>query len=205
ALTRVAVGDHILLGGDNMDLALAHAAAQTYDQKGIKLDAGQMQMLWHSCRLAKELLFGNPKLKSAPVTVLGRGSRVIGGTIKGESTRAEVERVLVDGFFPRCPPDAEPKRQRTVGLQELGLPYAADPAVTKHLAAFLQRNAEVLAQRAPARRGKKKVSQPTAVLLNGGVFKGEPLRQRLVSVLNLWADKAGAPAAKALPGTEPAR
>jgi molecular chaperone DnaK (HSP70) len=202
ALTRVAVGDHILLGGDNMDLALAHAAAQTFAQKGIKLDAGQMQMLWHSCRVAKETLFGDPKLKSSPVTVLGRGSRVIGGTIKGELSRAEVERVLVDGFFPHCPPDAEPKRQRTVGLQELGLPYAADPAMTKHLAYFLQRNAEVLAQRAPARRSKKKVSQPTAVLFNGGVFKAEALRQRLVDVLNDWADKVGASAVKVLQGTD---
>jgi molecular chaperone DnaK (HSP70) len=202
ALTRVAVGDHILLGGDNMDLALAHAAAQTFGQEGIKLDASQMQMLWHSSRMAKETLFGDSKLKSAPVTVLGRGSRVIGGTIKGELTRAEVERLLVDGFFPRCPPDAEPKRQRTVGLQELGLPYAADAAVTKHLASFLQRNAEVLAQRAPARRGKRKAPQPTAVLFNGGVFKGEALRRRLIEVLNDWADKAGAPAVKMLQGTD---
>jgi len=203
ALTRVAVGDHILLGGDNMDLALAHAAAQNFAQKGVKIDAGQMQMLWHSCRMAKETLFSGPKLASAPVTVLGRGSKVIGGTLKGELTRAEVERVLVEGFFPQCPPDAEPQRQRTVGFQELGLPYATDPAVTKHLAAFLQRNAEVLAQRAPSRRGKKKpVSQPTAVLFNGGVFKAEPLRQRLITQLNQWAEKAGAPPVKVLQGND---
>src|SRR5262249_49776246 len=168
-LTRVAVGDHILLGGDNMDLALAHQVAQGLAVKGTKLDAGQMLMLWHSCRLAKETLFSDPKLTSAPVTVLGRGSRVIGGTIKAELTRAEVEKVLVDGFFPHCPSAAEPKRQRAAGLQELGLPYAADPAVSKHLAHFLHRNAEVLAQRAPAKRGKKKVAQATALLFNGGV------------------------------------
>jgi molecular chaperone DnaK (HSP70) len=152
-LTRVAVGDHILLGGDNMDLALAHAMAKAFAARNVKLDAGQMMMLWHSCRAAKEKLFGDPSLGSAPVTVLGRGSKVIGGTIKGELTRDEVERVLVEGFFPEVPANAEPMKQRAVGLQELGLPYAADPAVTKHLAGFLQRNAEVLAQRAPARRG----------------------------------------------------
>src|SRR5439155_9886284 len=90
ALTRVAVGDHILLGGDNMDLALAHSAAQAFAAKGTKLDAGQMQMLWHSCRLAKEKLFGDADLQSAPVTVLGRGSKVIGGTLKSELQRAEV-------------------------------------------------------------------------------------------------------------------
>jgi hypothetical protein len=198
ALTRVAVGDHILLGGDNMDLALAHTAAQAFAQKGIKLDAGQMQMLWHSCRVAKENLFADPQMKTAPVTVLGRGSRVIGGTLKGELSRAEMERVLVDGFFPECPPSAEPKKQRSLGLQELGLPYAADPAVTHHLAYFIQRNAEVLAQRAPGRRSKKKGAMPTAVLFNGGVFKALPLQERLLTVLNHWADKAGASAVKVL-------
>src|SRR5439155_9813986 len=94
ALTRVAVGDHILLGGDNMDLALAHTAAQQFTAKGIKLDAAQMQMLWHSCRLAKEMLFSDSKLASTPVTVLGRGSRVIGGALKGELPRSDVEKVL---------------------------------------------------------------------------------------------------------------
>src|SRR5439155_8135923 len=122
-LARVAVGDHILLGGDNMDLALAHAAAKALAARNVKLDSGQMLMLWHSCRAAKERLFGDPSLDSAPVTVLGRGSKVIGGTIKGELTRVEVERVLVEGFFPDCPPDAQPLRQRALGLQELGLPY----------------------------------------------------------------------------------
>jgi molecular chaperone DnaK (HSP70) len=200
ALTRVAVGDHILLGGDNMDLALAHHMAQTFIAKGIKLDAGQMLMLWHSCRGAKEALFNDRKLAGAPVTVLGRGSKVIGGALKGELTRADMDRVLIDGFFPECPADAEPKMQRTVGLQELGLPYASDPAVSKHLAHFLHRHAEMLAQRTPVRRRKKPSSRPTAVLFNGGVFKGEPLRKRVVEVLNGWA---GGPkdAIKVLPGT----
>lgn len=185
-LTRVAVGDHILLGGDNMDLALAHHAAQAFAAKGTKLDAGQMHMLWHSSRAAKESLFSNPDAASAPVTVLGRGSRVIGGTLKTELARADMEKVLLDGFFPQCPADAQPQRQRTVGLQEIGLPYAADPAVSKHLAAFLSRNAEVLAQKAPARKSRKKTSQPAAVLFNGGVFKAATLRQRLLEVLNQW-------------------
>ncbi len=202
ALTRVAVGDHILLGGDNMDLALAHAAAANFAKQGVKLDAGQMQMLWHSCRGAKETLFSDPKLGAAPVTVLGRGSRVIGGTLKGEVSRAEAETVLVEGFFPDCPPDAEPRRQRTIGLQELGLPYASDPAVSKHLAHFLHRNAEVLAQKAPPKRGKKKVAQATAVLFNGGVFKAAVLRERLLGVLNHWAKETGGSPVKVLQGTD---
>jgi Hsp70 protein len=205
-LTRVAVGDHILLGGDNMDLALAHAAAQQFAAKGTKLDAGQLHALWHSCRLAKETLFSDPKLTSSPVTVLGRGSRVIGGAIKGELSRADVEKVLVEGFFPECQPDAEPKKQRTVGLQELGLPYAADPAVTKHLSEFIRRNAEVLAQKEEGKRkkekGKKAAGQPTAVLFNGGVFKAGPLRRRLTEILGHWAKAAGSSGIKELHGTD---
>ncbi len=199
-LTRVAVGDHILLGGDNMDLALAHAAAKSFAARNIKLDSGQMLMLWHSCRGAKEKLFSDPSLAAAPVTVLGRGSKVIAGTIKGELTRQELEQVLVGGFFPDCPPDAEPVRQRGVGLQELGLPYASDPAVTKHLASFLHRHAEVLAERVRGKGKKKSVLGPTAVLFNGGVFKAEPLRQRVVDVLNKWG-KGGAPV-KVLPNED---
>jgi hypothetical protein len=201
ALTRVAVGDHILLGGDNMDLTLAHTAAAAFAARGSKLDAGQMLMLWHSARFAKEKLFADPSLASAPVTVLGRGSRVIGGTLKGELSRAEVERVLIEGFFPDCKPDDEPRRQKAVGLQELGLPYASDPAITKHLASFLHRQAEVLAERAPPRRGKKKSGPgPTALLFNGGVFKAEPLRERVAAVMNGWAKATGGPAVKVLPG-----
>ena len=91
--------------------------AAAFTARGVKLDPGQMQMLWHSCRLAKETLFSDVNLAVAPVTVLGRGSRVIGGTLKGELTRADVERVLVDGFFPHTAADAVPQRQRTVGLR----------------------------------------------------------------------------------------
>jgi molecular chaperone DnaK (HSP70) len=201
-LTRAAVGEHILLGGDNMDLALAHAAAKTFADKGIKLDAGQMLMLWHSCRAAKERIFGEVQLKGAPVTVLGRGSRVIGGTLQGELSRTEVEKVLIEGFFPHCPPDAQPRRQRQVGLQEIGLPYAADPAVSKHLAFFVNRNAEVLAKRAPSGKGAAKVAQPTAVLFNGGVFKAAVLRQRLLEVLSAWSKQAGGKAVKELPAVD---
>jgi hypothetical protein len=194
AVTRVAVGDHILLGGDNMDLALAHTMAQDFAARNIKLDAGQMLMLWHSCRAAKERLFSDASLAGAPVTVLGRGSKVIAGTLKGELTREQVERVLIDGFFPECAAGDEPKRQRAVGLQELGLPYASDPAVTKHLAAFLHRQAETLLAapsgggegKARGGKSKKKVGGLTAILFNGGVFKADPLRQRLVSTLNKW-------------------
>jgi hypothetical protein len=194
-LTRLAVGDHILLGGDNMDLTLAHTVATKLAAKGVKLDAGQMLFMSHSCRRAKEELVNNPKLSAALVTVLGRGSKVIGGTIQSELTRAEVDQVLVEGFFPFVPADAEPARARTVGLQELGLPYAADPAVTKHLAAFLSKQAASLQE-----RGTKPL--PSAVLFNGGVFKAAELRDRLFKQLGKWAKELGTGRVRELPGTD---
>jgi molecular chaperone DnaK (HSP70) len=178
-LTRVAVGEHILLGGDNMDLALAHTIARKFNERGIKLDTGQMLMLWHSCRAAKEKLFVEQGLDSTPVTVLGRGTKVIAGTIKSELLREEMERVLVEGFFPHCAADAQPMRQRAGGLAELGLPYASDPAVSRHMAYFLTRQG--------ATQGK--ATAPSAILFNGGVFKAEPLRNRVVEVLNQWEGK----------------
>lgn len=194
-LTRLAVGDHILLGGDNMDLTLAHTVAGKLAQKGVKLEAGQMLFMSHSCRRAKEELVNNPKLSSAPVTVLGRGSKVIGGTIQSELTRAEVDQVLVEGFFPFVPADTEPAHARTVGLQELGLPYAADPAVTKHLAAFLSKQAASLQE-----RGTKQM--PSAVLFNGGVLKATALRDRLFKQLGKWAKEVGTGRVRELPGTD---
>jgi molecular chaperone DnaK (HSP70) len=170
-LERVAVGDHILLGGDNMDLALSYALAAKLAQKGTKLDAWQQRSLTLACRAAKEQLLGDAKLAKAPVAVLGRGSKVIGGTIKTELERGDVEAALVDGFFPAAAADARPERGRRSGFQELGLPYAADPGVTRHLAEFVGRHGR----------------SPTAILYNGGVMKGLTLRRRLGDVVKGWA------------------
>ncbi len=204
SLTRLAVGDHLLLGGDNMDLALAHATGQAFAAKGIKLDAGQMLALSYSARQAKESILGDSKLASAPVTVLGRGRSVIGGTIKGELSRAEIEKTLLDGFLPECARSDEPGRQRAAGLQELGLPYVADPAITRHLAYFLTRQAEQLANRdvKPKRKKAQAAGLPTAILFNGGVFKAEPLRQRLTGVLNAWAKDAKGEKVRTLTGND---
>jgi len=174
ALERIAVGDHILLGGDNMDLALAYGLAGKLAEKGQKLDAWQQRSLTLACRAAKEQLLGDESLAKAPVAVLGRGSKVIGGTIKTELDRADVTKSLVDGFFPVCDAAARPERGRRSGFQELGLPYAADAAVTRHLAEFV------------ARHGR----MPTAILYNGGVMKGTALRRRLGDVVRGWTGDA---------------
>jgi molecular chaperone DnaK (HSP70) len=187
ALRRVAVGDHILLGGDNMDLALARLLQQKLEAGGHKIDGWQLQQLWHQCRAAKERLFEDEALASQPVTVLGRGSKLVGGTIKAELTRDELLRVLVDGFFPLVDASARPQRARRVGLQEIGLPYAADAAITRHLARFLgDLAADSAGQGVPLRRGRSGLAAPTHVLFNGGVMKATALRARVVEAVNAW-------------------
>lgn len=165
ALERIAVGEHILLGGDNMDLALARAV----EAEMPKLDAAQVHALWQRCRVAKEkLLAPGATQAEEPVTILGRGTGLIGGTLKAVLRRTTLEQVLLDGFFPPATAADVPARPRRAALQEVGLPYASDPAITRHLAAFL--------------RGQ----QPTHVLFNGGVFHAPLLRERLLAVLNSW-------------------
>lgn len=179
ALTRLAVGEHILLGGDNMDLALSHAVAATLPGGMEGLDAVQRVALGHACRNAKEHLFAHSQKGAAPVTVLGRGSKVIGGSIKTELARETLSAVLLDGFLPACAPTDLPVRGRRVGLTEIGLPYAADPAITRHLARFL-------GQQAGSLHTGGALVRPSAVLFNGGVFKAAELRARTMDVLSGW-------------------
>lgn len=203
-LTRVAVGDHILLGGDNMDLALAHTVNQRLAAEGKKLDAWQFNALTFACRQAKEQLFANDRLKKAPLVVPGRGSSLIGGTIKAELAREELERVLTDGFFPKVPVTELPQTARRTGLAQMALPYAQDAGVTRHLAAFLTRQARALAAAhdAPVAVAGQTFVHPTAVLFNGGVFKAGPLKDRVLEVLNEWLGADGGQPAKELEGAE---
>jgi hypothetical protein len=204
ALTRLAVGDHLLLGGDNMDLTLAYHVSQALAKNGTKLDPLQMIQLTYACRSAKEQLFADAKLKTAPVTILGKGRSLVGGSIKHDLARSDAEQILVDGFFPECKADAEPAKARPMGLQELGLPYVSDPGVTRHLAQFVSKQSDALASRsASAPGGKRKVSTlPSAVLFNGGVFKADSLRNRLLNVLGSWAKSAKADPARELAGAD---
>jgi Hsp70 protein len=190
-LKRVAVGDHILLGGDNMDLALARVLQQRLEASGNRVDTWQLHGLWHQCRIAKEKLFESPKTQTRPITLLGKGTKLVGGTIKTELTREDLDHVLVEGFFPKVASDELPARQRRVGFQELGLPYAADPAITKHLARFLSEQARNSPEAAGIRRGRSGLACPTHILFNGGVMKGAVLRDRVVEVLNRWLRQEG--------------
>ena len=173
-LERIAVGNHILIGGDNMDLALAYAVAKQMTATGKKLDSWQMRALWHSCRSAKEKIMEASGGETIPISVLGRGSSLIGGTLRTELTKNIVEQVLVEGFFPFCGPEARPEAVPRTGIRETGLAYEADPAVTRHLARFLSRNEA------------HPLDLPTAVLFNGGVMKSCLLQERVMEVLSSW-------------------
>ena len=193
-LERVAVGEHILLGGDNVDLALAGTVAQRLAEKGTRLDSRQIQTLWANCRIAKEkLLEPGSKAKEQPVTILGKGSGLVGGTIKATLQRDDIDRVLGEGFLPAVASDAMPERQRRAGLQEIGLPYAADAAITRHLARFLRQMAST-SEQGSVRRGPSGLACPTHVLFNGGVLRAKLVRERLLATLNSWlAAEAMAP------------
>ncbi len=190
-LKRVAVGDHILLGGDNMDLALARVLQQRLEALGNRIDTWQLHGLWHQCRIEKEKLFESPKTQKRPITLLGKGTKLIGGTIKTELVRQDLDQVLVEGFFPKVASGELPTRQRRVGFQELGLPYAADPAITKHLARFLSEQVRNSPEAAGIRRGPSGLACPTHILFNGGVMKAAVLRDRVVEVLNSWLRQEG--------------
>jgi molecular chaperone DnaK (HSP70) len=203
ALKRIAVGEHILLGGDNMDITLAYTLQRRLADEGTKLDSKQLRGLFQSCRVAKENLLKDKGSKSEKVTVLGGGSRVVGGTIRTELTRKDVESILIDGFFPHCKSTDRPQEGRRVGLQEIGLPYAADPAATRHLAKFLGQNRPAGEEKGRGSKSRPTFRHPTGILFNGGVMKANVLRQRLTDLLNEWLEAEGSENVRVLEGTDP--
>jgi len=200
-LERVAVGEHILLGGDNIDLALARTVAARLAEKGTRISALQLQSLWANCRAAKEkLLDPQSTAGEVPVTILGKGSGLVGGTIKAALQRSDVDTVL-EGFFPVVSSHDLPARTRRVALQEIGLPYAADPAITRHLAQFLSQQAAA-DERNSVRRGPGGLACPTHVLFNGGVLNAPFVRERLLGVLNSWLGEESLPPVQLLSGED---
>ncbi len=203
-LTRVAVGDHILLGGDNMDLALAYTVkAKLEKESGKRLEPWQIQALTHSCRDAKEKLFNDSEIDNIPLVVASRGSSLLSGSLRTELTRAELNQVLVEGFLPETQVADMPISRTRGGLRTSGLPYAQDAGITRHLAAFLTKqlsatddvNGVELPENAT-------FLHPSAVLFNGGVLKAETLAERLMKVLNSWLQSEDAPEARLLSGAD---
>jgi molecular chaperone DnaK (HSP70) len=175
-LERVAVGRHLLLGGDNIDLALAHLCEPRLIEAPERLEPRRFAALVHACRAAKEQLLGHEPPDEAPIRLLGLGSSLVGSTLSTSLTRAEVERVVLDGFLPVVAQGAKPAVKRG-GLVTFGLPYESDPAITRHVADFLGRHLPP--------------GMPLAgVLLNGGLFRAERARKRLLEALTTFVGAA---------------
>ncbi|UTW12062.1 Hsp70 family protein [Marinobacterium rhizophilum] len=204
-LNRVAVGDHILLGGDNMDLALAYRIKAKLAEQGTQLQPWQIQGITHGCRDAKEALLANPELDAMPITVPSRGSKLLGGTLRTELTREEVQQTLVEGFFPEVSIDEHPAQQTRSALTRMGLPYAQDAGISRHLAAFLSRQHDAASELFETDAGSAEGDafiRPTRVLFNGGVLKAPLLADRTMAIINGWLREAGSPEATLLPGLD---
>ncbi|QCU50699.1 Hsp70 family protein [Burkholderia pseudomallei] len=204
-LHRIAVGEHILLGGDNMDLALAHVVARKLAAQGTQADSWQLRALTYACRGAKETLLGDPSAQAVPLVVPSRGAKLIGGSIRTELTRAELTQTILEGFFPVVDASARPVSRTRAGLMQLGLLYAQDAGITRHLAAFLGRLAGALAELDGLRHAHDASASflhPSAVLFNGGVFKSPLLVERMLDTLNGWLAVEGAAPARLLGGAD---
>lgn len=202
-LNRVAVGDHILLGGDNMDLALAYRLKVKLAQEGKQLQPWQVLAITHACRDAKEALLNDSALQSMPIVVPSRGSKLLGGTLQTELTQEEVQQTLVEGFFPQTTIDELPIQTARGALTQMGLPYAQDAAVSRHVAGFLSRQSQAVEELfAKYEQQHEGFIRPTAILFNGGVLKSSLLSDRLLSIINNWLTTAGSTEAKLLTGLD---
>ncbi|WP_050941000.1 Hsp70 family protein [Vibrio harveyi] len=221
-LNRIAVGEHILLGGDNMDLALAYRLKMKLAQEGKELQPWQVQAMTHACRDAKETLLNDSELQSVPIVVPSRGSKLLGATLKTELTQEEVQQTLVDGFFPQVAITDHPVQRNRGALTQMGLPYAQDAGITRHIAAFLSKQANALSTsengaeaaqdfnpfaNMPGMPGADAAQsadfiKPTAILFNGGVLKSKLLATRLEDTINEWLIEADAEMAKRLTGVD---
>lgn len=183
-LRRLAVGNRLLLGGDNIDLAFAHRAAELFAEQGINLNPWQSGALLRQCREAKETLLSTVKggdkrdvaAQTYKVSILGRSSKVVGESVSIFFPKSDAVSIALEGFFPETSLDDRPKRRSGFGVRESGLPYEVDAAITRHIAAFLNSKRDKLGN----------LIKPTRFLLNGGIFKSELLAARLQKQLEQW-------------------
>jgi len=183
-LTRIGVGDHLMLGGDNIDLALARLVESRLNGQPTRVSAAEFPQLLEQCRIAKERLLADNAPEQLSVTLLAGGSTLFGHSRTAPLNREEVQCIALDGFFPLSGLHEWPDKKRS-GMVEFGLPYAAEPAISKHIAAFLHRHA----QAARDALGTDSIV-PDGLLLNGGVFRSQPVRERCQAVLASWGQSA---------------
>ncbi|MDP1880722.1 MAG: Hsp70 family protein [Parachlamydiaceae bacterium] len=195
-LKREAVGSHLLLGGDNIDLTLAYLVKGKLEDQGVHLDSWQLQTLVHQCRQAKETLFDQPNLGSVDLTIMGRGSKLFANTIQTSLTREELNQCILNGFLPIVGPEERSPVEQQSGFKQIGLPYAKDPRISCQLAKFLS----MTGQGDDGRMDQFVL--PTAVLFNGGTLKAVPIRNQILSLLNQWAKQLNKPQIKELSGAD---
>jgi molecular chaperone DnaK (HSP70) len=205
---RISVGEHILLGGDNMDLALAYSLRAQLEATGKSIDSWQFLALVHGAGIAKVKLFTDLSIDQCPIAIPSRGSSLLAKTVSIKLSRSTLEQVILDGFLPLTKVTDLPRETKSAGLQEFGLPYASDPVISKHLARFLTRSlmnvkasetlTSLVKSRPEALEGE--YLKPTAVLFNGGVFNAAAIRKRVLDLLVSWGN--GAPV-RELEGFQP--
>jgi len=201
-LQRVAVGDHILLGGDNMDLALAFSIRAKLAAAGKQLETWQILGITQACRSAKEQLLSDQAVDEVPIVVPSRGASLIGDSLRTELTRTEVETALIQGFFPEVAVTEQPQTRARGALTSVGLPYAQDAAITRHLASFLSRQANATDNLHGFEGNAQGFIKPTSLLFNGGALKSPILAYRLQAAINGWLAEAGAEPVKLLEGVD---
>lgn len=195
-LERQAVGSHLLLGGDNIDLALAYMAKDKFEEKNQNIDDWQLNGLVHTCRRGKEKVFSDDSTKHIDLTVIGRGSKLIGGTIKAKLNRDEIFSFIESGFFPQVKASEQSATEQRMGLRQVGLPYARDARMTSQLAKFLSMTGE------GANGATDQFVIPAKVLFNGGTLKGVLLREALQNQLNSWAQELNKSEVQELPNAD---
>lgn len=184
ALNRIGVGDHLMLGGDNIDLALAHLAEQRFGEAK-QLNAASLTKLIQQTRKAKETLLADNAPEQTKITLLGSGSRLLGGAKSIGLSREDVHNIALEGFFPLCELSDTPNTRRSA-MVEFGLPYVADPAVSKHIAAFLHQHQSVARDAMPS--NSEHVTVPVGLLLNGGAFNSRSITERVTQLMDSWSD-----------------
>ena len=191
-LLRLSVGDHLLLGGDNMDLSLAYFLKAKLQKSGHKIDKWQFASLISQARQGKEALLNDPSLQEASISIAGKGSSLMASALSCVLTKNELQEQLLEGFLPLTDLDDQPKKRASSGFQELGLEYESEPAISRHLSRFLHRSWENCSSHPEFSKilenyeGAEGVLLPNAVLFNGGVFKSALLRERVLSLLGKW-------------------
>ena len=179
---RIAVGDHLILGGDNIDLALARHIETNLSKKRLSLSGDRWKTLCHECRQSKESILDG-EIDSKRITIMGEGGKLIGGTLSATLTRKDVEETILEGFFPLARAQSDPRDVDRKGITEFGLPYAQDPAVTRHLGRFLERHREDIATILHKDR-----CAPDLILFNGGSLKSEVVQERIRAAIRHWFD-----------------